>query len=44
MFLIGVIFEQFNKTLKIFAIFSTLQKIKSKKGAFSEVFDFVLFL
>lgn len=43
MFLIGVIFEQFNKIGNFFVKFLTLQKIKSIKGAFLEVFDFWIF-
>lgn len=41
MFLIGVIFEQFNKIGNFFVKFLTLQKIKSEKGAFLGIFDFV---
>ena len=42
MFLIGVIIEQINKTINFFAKFLTLQKIKSRFGAFLGVFDFNL--
>lgn len=35
---IGVIFEQTNKSLKNFVIICNVEKIKSKKGGFLEVF------